>query len=207
MIQELDQTDWNLIRQILEEVPVGHYLHERYNAGQGGALSLAYWEKHFELLHFFGRYQAGQVVLDFGCGPGNMTLYLADRGFQVYGVDKDADIIRVAEILMCAQEAGTRNRAAFGTQVPNHHYDVCWIAHTLEHIPVGEWTDIFTELRAKCSAFEISVPIGKGYDDPTHVNHWFSLKDFWNDLVKAGMGNLAVQEDDANSVYRCFGAA
>lgn len=207
MIRELDQTDWHLIAFGLEQVPPTHYLHERARAGLSGALTLGYWEKHFELLHFLGKYQPQQSVLDFGCGPGNMTLYLADAGFTVFGVDKDPDVIAIAEILMCAQVANTRNRVHYGTKIPRQEFDVCWIAHTLEHIRTEEWAGIFEELRRWCRIFEISVPIGRGYDDPTHVNHWFTAEEFQADLARAGMGNLVVTQEHLTSVYRASGVA
>src|SRR5262252_2145713 len=43
-----------------------------------------------DLLQFL---QPGALVLDLGCGPGRNLPNLSERGFQIVGVDQDADVL------------------------------------------------------------------------------------------------------------------
>jgi SAM-dependent methyltransferase len=64
------------------------------------------YDARFAALERAGRYLHGEAdlvaslgvasVLDAGCGTGRVAIELARRGFQVVGVDRDADMIRVA---------------------------------------------------------------------------------------------------------------
>ncbi len=63
-----------------------------------------YGEKDYDgetalLATIFQKYSARPVrnILDLGCGTGNHALRLATKGFQVLGVDRSADMLRIAE--------------------------------------------------------------------------------------------------------------
>src|SRR5688572_30222331 len=43
-----------------------------------------------------GRLPAGARVLDIGCGPGQFSQYLMDRGFIVEGIDTSEEMLRIA---------------------------------------------------------------------------------------------------------------
>jgi len=64
---------------------------------------LLYSDKDYEaecdiLEEVFRRYGDGNVraILDLGCGTGNHAVLLGRRGYQVIGVDRSADMIRIA---------------------------------------------------------------------------------------------------------------
>jgi SAM-dependent methyltransferase len=71
-------------------------------AGIGGE----WYEARFAALERAGKYLHGEAdfvaslgvasVLDAGCGTGRVAIELARRGLQVVGVDRDADMLRVA---------------------------------------------------------------------------------------------------------------
>src|ERR1700676_4955619 len=42
------------------------------------------------------RLDRGDLTLDLGCGPGQVALYLADRGSDVIGLDSSSHMVRVA---------------------------------------------------------------------------------------------------------------
>jgi len=43
-------------------------------------------------------------VLELGCGTGRVVLYLAGKGFQVYGLDRDGDMLAVLRASLTPQE-------------------------------------------------------------------------------------------------------
>src|SRR5690554_1757324 len=54
------------------------------------------WEQY--LITLFKKYDcAPETILDLGCGTGNLTIPLAQRGYAVSGVDLSAEMVAVAE--------------------------------------------------------------------------------------------------------------
>ena len=50
-----------------------------------------------DLPELFSKYHVGNNALDFGCGVGESTLFLKSQGFNVCGVDINAEMIAIAE--------------------------------------------------------------------------------------------------------------
>lgn len=74
----------------------GHSYAETYD--------LVYREKDYEeecrlLVRLFQQWGEGPVrrILDLGCGTGNHAVRLAARGFEVVGVDRSAEMLRIAQ--------------------------------------------------------------------------------------------------------------
>jgi SAM-dependent methyltransferase len=74
-----------------------------FGADYAAAYDLLYHDKDYAaecdlLERVFGEYGAGSVrrVLDLGCGTGGHAVLLADRGFEIVGVDRSPDMLRVA---------------------------------------------------------------------------------------------------------------
>jgi SAM-dependent methyltransferase len=79
---------------------------------------------------------AGALVLDYGCGPGRLSLLLARSGFQVSGVDTSAGMIAEARALDCAGlnvEFATIKRPdeALGPNL----YDAIVCSSVIEYVP------------------------------------------------------------------------
>ena len=68
------------------------------------------------LVQLFGRFSAHPIhrILDLGCGTGNHAWSLADRGFDVTGVDRSSEMLRVAQVK-------GQNGGHAGVKVPRFH--------------------------------------------------------------------------------------
>jgi SAM-dependent methyltransferase len=82
-----------------------------------GAYDLLYQDKNYDeecrlLVQIFQEYRRECVrrILDLGCGTANHALRLAAHGYEVVGVDRSADMLRIAE--RKAQEQGLELRLA-----------------------------------------------------------------------------------------------
>lgn len=140
-------------------------------------LELAYWTKHFELEFFKTWAPVGSTVFDFGCGCGGLDMQLALRGYVVHGYDNSSGSIEIAR----AQAASHGlNVFFYDTVPPDLVYDRAWICHCLEHIPTEAFEATFKMFRPK--PLLITVPFGRGYDSPFHVQHWFSEADLATSL-------------------------
>src|ERR1700746_3369123 len=62
---------------------------------------------HKVVLRRYGRFGPGDRVLDFGCGLGRRSVWLAQRVRAVHGVEANLDMIRRAA--KSCREAGARN--------------------------------------------------------------------------------------------------
>lgn len=145
------------------------------------ALKMRFWERHFELDGLQQFSEIGGRLLDFGCGSGHMDVILARRGYTVHGIDLSPVGIAIADRVRLQERAEVRSRVSFSIvnvidSVPDVPlFDSCWSAHVFEHI--AEPGPILTGLRrwVKPGGYcLISVPLGNAYDDPGHVNHFYS---------------------------------
>lgn len=105
----------------------------------GGEMSLSrnYSDKFPLLEHLLAPEVRGRTVLDFGCGPGRLSLMLARHAREVRGVDYSAPGVEMAGLL--ARVAGVAN-ASFATGdldivvAEGRPWDVIVLAGVLEHL-------------------------------------------------------------------------
>ena len=102
------------------------------------------WDKHYEdgtyiehvphssLARFEARWMAGDRVLDFGCGAGRHTAFLAEKGYDTYGVDISEEALsRTATLLK------QKNLTADLRQVSNYtsgYFDTVVSFGVLDHV-------------------------------------------------------------------------
>src|SRR5690349_19717603 len=67
----------------------------------------------------------GKLVLDLGCGSGEETIPLRQRGARVIGIDISRDLLEVAQrrLQKYGLDADLRVRSAYDTQLPDGSVD------------------------------------------------------------------------------------
>ena len=196
-----NEVDMNVVERLCAPYPVDHPMVRRLR-GIPGAMTMKGWENHFEWLHFIQFLDPHTKVLDFGCGCGHSDVFLAIMGHVVHGYDTDPLALSVASYVRSLQEYGVQGRVTFSGQRPSWVPDIVWMSHTLEHIPVGEWPSIFRTLNH--DLIHISVPLGHGYDDPSHVNHWEDEAALERDLSANGVIVRDIKTDFVSWVIRAW---
>jgi SAM-dependent methyltransferase len=85
----------------------------------------------------------GMHVLDFGCGTGRMSAWLAGRGAQVIGVDATPEMLTAAR----ARAPGISFELINGRRLPydDASFDLVLSVYVLQYY-VGEGSDVFAEL-------------------------------------------------------------
>lgn len=89
--------------------------------------------------HLLPLLEAGQTLLDIGCGPGTITLDLAERVApgRVIGVDASAEVIGQAAALAAERGASTvefRVGDAYALELPDASVDVVHAHQVLQHL-------------------------------------------------------------------------
>lgn len=152
------------------------------------ALKTGFWVDHFEWKQTLEYPEVRGHVLDFGCGSGHLAIMLARQGCRLLGLDASPIGIAIANRAREREDAAVQQRLAFleadVTRGNNTGFvfDSAISLHVFEHI--AEPGPIVTALRnfvPKGGHLLISVPFKNAYDDPGHVNHFYSaneLRDF-----------------------------
>ena len=79
---------------------------------------------------------SGKVVLDFGCGAGDFSLYLAGRGAIVHGIDISEELISMAERSIAGSDYHVEFFVsdAHRTEFPDHFFDFVFGNGILHHL-------------------------------------------------------------------------
>ncbi|MFW6369032.1 MAG: glycosyltransferase family protein [Myxococcota bacterium] len=100
----------------------------------------------------------GQKVLDVGCSQGIGALLLAREGFEVIGIDVDAEAIETATKMLEEESKTTRSRARF-LQVALDDFDEA--PGSFDTILMGEFIEhLSTPETAIAKAYELAAPDG-----------------------------------------------
>lgn len=173
------------------------------------ALKLAFWKKHFEWRGLLDYPEISGRILDFGCGSGHSDIFLARQGYLIHGVDLSGIGIDIANYLRDREPVNIRQRLVFQqvditNEMPQDNLcDAAWASHVFEHI--ADPGPILAGLRRwlKPGAYLlISVPLGRAYDDPSHVNHYDSPEELRIALEKY----ILVERVDCNQQYQVLRA-
>lgn len=85
---------------------------------------------------FLEKLTPGAKVLDVGCGPGQFTQYMMNKGFSVKGIDFSTEMLTIAQEKVpngTFQQADMRN-----LPFDDEHFDGLFVAYSLIHIPSEE---------------------------------------------------------------------
>lgn len=164
------------------------------------ALKTEFWLEHFEWKQVIQYKEIHGNILDFGCGSGHLTLMLARQGRRLHGVDASPIGIAIANRARALEEASIRQRLSFQEadvtkgNTTGTRFDSAISLHVFEHIsqpgPILQALRNFVKERG---CLLISVPYKHAYDDPGHVNHFYStddLRDFLAPHIKVNTVNL-----------------
>lgn len=99
----------------------------------------------------FPQWEARGPILDLGCGPGDISLRMAQRfaACEIHGVDGSAAMLQFAEQARCGHQAAERVRFIAGmvpgAELPYDRYQAVVSNSLLHHLhqPVGLWQTIF----------------------------------------------------------------
>lgn len=108
----------------------------------------------------------GRKLLDIGAGTGDFLSVAKSRGWNISGVEPDADARNLALVKDIHLETDTN-------VFPSKAFDVITLWHVLEHIP--DLDKQITELKRLLKddgVLVIAVPNFKSYDAHTYREHW-----------------------------------
>lgn len=110
---------------------------------------------------FVAQLQAGDLVLDLGCGPGHWSAAMQQRGLSVDATDVSAEMVRVAN------ETYNLNAriAAFSDIDASDHYHGIWASFSLLHAPIAEFPQLlqaFNQALKVAGSFYLIMKIGEG---------------------------------------------
>lgn len=88
-------------------------------------------------------------VLDAGCGNGRHVIFLAEQGFDVYGIDISAAAIEIANAWLAKKGLKAHLEAASTTKLPftDGYFDVVVSFGVLDHITFPEAKTAIAEIR------------------------------------------------------------
>lgn len=113
-------------------------------------------------------------VLDVGCGTGDTLMALASLGWDVYGLDIDANAVRIARKrgLTNVSKGYYQDIARF----PNGFFDAIRLYHVIEHLndPVGCLTLIRRKLKADGELL-VGTPNAASFAAKMFGSFWYNL--------------------------------
>lgn len=172
------------------------------------ALKLEFWKTHFELVSFNNFPEINGHLLDFGCGSGHLDLLLAQRGMTITGIDASPIAIKIANYYKYRANEEVSSRLQFienditKTNTQNLKFDSVWSTQVFEHLSNPKEIIAGVKQYVKDDAYYlICVPLGNAYEDPGHINHFYSEKEFF-DFLSPCISIRKIIIDQANSVIR-----
>ncbi|MGB7601047.1 MAG: methyltransferase domain-containing protein [Candidatus Sulfotelmatobacter sp.] len=103
----------------------------------------------------------GKTVLDFGCGTGENTVPLAERGARVIGMDISPDLIALARKRLndANLEARLEVGSAYDTGLPDESVDVIFCIALIHHLDIARVVDEMARILVNGGVVILREPI------------------------------------------------
>jgi spore maturation protein CgeB/ubiquinone/menaquinone biosynthesis C-methylase UbiE len=158
-----------------------------------------------ERIDWMCRQAEGQKVIDIGCSQGIVSILLAREGFQVIGVDTNAQAIEYANSDRAKEPPEVQQRLAFvlgdicGAELPEQQFDTAIMGEFLEHLDrPGKAIARAYEILGGAGKLVVTVPFGL-FEDPDHKQTFYMAS-----LYKLMYPYFAMTEIQGIGRYLCL---
>lgn len=121
------------------------YYNQNADAFVAGTISVDFKQKQDK---FIGRLQAGDYILDFGCGSGRDTKYFLEAGMKVDATDGSEELCKIA-----SKYTGIKVRQMLFQELNEYEkYDGIWACSSILHLPKDELKQVLIKMAAALNA-------------------------------------------------------
>lgn len=121
------------------------YYNQNADAFAAGTISVDFKQKQDK---FIGRLQAGDYILDFGCGSGRDTKYFLESGMKVDATDGSEELCKIA-----SKYTGIKVRQMLFQELDEYEkYDGIWACSSILHLPKDELKQVLIKMAAALNA-------------------------------------------------------
>lgn len=121
------------------------YYNQNADAFVAGTISVDFKQKQDK---FIGRLQAGDYILDFGCGSGRDTKYFLEVGMKVDATDGSEELCKIA-----SKYTGIKVRQMLFQELDEYEkYDGIWACSSILHLPKDELKQVLIKMAAALNA-------------------------------------------------------
>jgi SAM-dependent methyltransferase len=133
--------------------------------------------KDIAIIDAFPIYDCPKKVFTVGCGAGRIEKYINDLGYDVLATDYVEQ-----ELLWTETNTLKFKKFNIGNDTVEQTYPIAICSQVLEHIK--EYKKAFSNLIDLAEIrLIITVPFGKSFNDPGHINFWYNTNEFY-EMVK-----------------------
>jgi ubiquinone/menaquinone biosynthesis C-methylase UbiE len=157
-----------------------------------------------------GALPRGAKVLDIGCGPGQFSNYLTEKGFAVEGVDVSDEMLAIARAKV--PDVSFKKMDMRKLTFADHTFDGILAAYSVIHIPTPELPSVLSEMKrilkpGGCALFIVQEgeadqivdePLAKGekvfmnFFSKERLNHLLTSTGF--EIIEQGVGEQTSEE-------------
>lgn len=149
-------------------------------------------------------------ILEVGCGTAQLSLLLADSGFEVTALDMDCDVLRHAKKKVCLKEIKLNfiegNLLDLSSIFEKQHFDTVCHSGVLEHFSDNDIVKALSEQKTISKKVVFKIPNNRNKLTDKHFgDERFMSNMKWKKLIKsAGFDNIEIIGGDSIPLYFWF---